>query len=77
MTVPLPLPIRHDDLECYTVTVTRVAEGDTLLSTYDADSDGQIDLTEVSAAIDAFFDGDIDLATVSARHRPLFRIKYH
>ena len=57
----------YSEMETYTVTVTRAAGGeDTLLSTYDTDGDGQIDLTEVSAAIDAFFDDQIDLATVSA-----------
>ena len=56
----------YSEMETYTVTVTRAAGEGTLLSTYDTDGDGQIDLTEVSAAIDEFFDDQIDLATVSA-----------
>ena len=50
----------------YTVMVTRAppVEG-TLLDRYDADDSGDIDLTEVSAAIDDYFNGDLTLAQVS------------
>ena len=50
----------------YTVTVTVAppVEGD-LLDRYDADDSGDIDLTEVSAAIDDYFNGDLTLAQVS------------
>ena len=37
----------------------------TLLDRYDADDSGDIDLTEVSAAIDDYFNGDLTLAQVS------------
>ena len=56
----------HGDIECYTITVTRAEEGATLLSMYDADGDGDIDLSEVSAAIDDYFNDDLTLAEVSA-----------
>ena len=49
----------------YTVTVT-VLMGDTLLDRYDANDDDDIDLTEVSAAIDDYFDGQLTLVEVSA-----------
>ena len=55
--------------QTYTVTVT-VGEappvGVDLLGTYDADGDGNIDLTEVSAAIDDYFKGELTLEEVSA-----------
>ena len=57
---------RSGDIECYTVTVTRAEEAGTLLSMYDADGDGQIDISEVSTAIDDFFDGQLGLDEVSA-----------
>ena len=41
-------------METYTVTVTRAEEDTTLLSMYDADSDGQIDKTEALAAINDY-----------------------
>ena len=56
----------YSEMETYTVTVTRAAGEGTLLSTYDTDGDGQIDLTEVSAAIDDYFNDDLTLAEVSA-----------
>ena len=51
----------------YTVTVTVAppVEGD-LLDRYDADDSGDIDLTEVSAAIDDYFNDDLTLDEVSA-----------
>ena len=51
--------------QTYTVTVTVIGAG-TLLDRYDADDSGDIDLTEVSAAIDDYFEGQIDLDAVSA-----------
>ena len=56
--------------QTYTVRVTVLDEmvapvGD-LLERYDADDSGDIDLDEVSAAIDDFFDGQISLDDVSA-----------
>ena len=54
----------------YTVTVTvldeMVTPSGTLLDRYDADDSGDIDLTEVSAAIDDYFDGQLTLDEVSA-----------
>ena len=50
--------------ETYTVTVTVGMA--TLLDRYDADDSGDIDLTEVSAAIDDYFNGDLTLTEVSA-----------
>ena len=47
------------------VTVAPPVEGD-LLDRYDADDSGDIDLTEVSAAIDDYFNGDLTLTEVSA-----------
>ena len=48
--------------ETYTVTVTvldeMVTPSGTLLERYDADESGDIDLSEVSAAIDDYFDSD-------------------
>ena len=52
-----------------TVTVTNVDDTiveQTLLERYDADGDDDIDLTEVSTAIDDFFSGGLTLAEVSA-----------
>ena len=48
----------------YTVTVTIAMP--TLLDRYDADDSGDIDLSEVSAAIDDYFNDDLTLAEVSA-----------
>ena len=53
-------------METYTVTVTRAEEGTTLLSMYDADDDGEIGVSEVSAAIDDFLDGLLGVDEVSA-----------
>ena len=54
----------------YTVTVTvldeMVTPSGTLLDRYDADESGDIDLTEVSAAIDDYFDRQLTLDEVSA-----------
>ena len=59
--------IAGDNTRVYTVTVTVAppVEGD-LLDRYDADDSGDIDLTEVSAAIDDYFDGQLTLDEVSA-----------
>ena len=54
------------NVECYTIEVTRAEEGGTLLSRYDNDNSGDIDLSEVSAAIDDYFSDDLTLAEVSA-----------
>ena len=56
-----------DNTRVYTVTVTVAppVEGD-LLDRYDADDSGDIDLTEVSAAIDDYFNDDLTLDEVSA-----------
>ena len=48
----------------YTVTVT--VEMPTLLDRYDADDSGDIDLSEVNAAIDDYFDDQISLSDVNA-----------
>ena len=48
----------------YTVTVTIAMP--TLLDRYDDDNSGDIDLTEVNAAIDDFFDGELTPAQVNA-----------
>ena len=55
-----------ESTQTYTVTVTVAppVEGD-LLGRYDADDSGDIDLDEVSAAIDDYFNGDLTLAQVS------------
>ena len=56
-----------NNVETYTIMVTRSAdEMPTLLSTYDADGDGEINIREVGTAIDDFFDGLLDLDEVSA-----------
>ena len=55
------------NVETYTIKVTRSAdEMSTLLSRYDADGDGEIGVSEVSAAIDDFLDGLLDVDEVSA-----------
>ena len=43
-----------DDIECYTVTVTRAEEAATLLSMYDADGDGRINKAEAITAINDY-----------------------
>ena len=43
-----------------------VTPSGTLLERYDADESGDIDLTEVSAAIDDYFDRQLTLDEVSA-----------
>ena len=55
------------NVETYTIKVTRSAdEMPTLLSTYDADGDGEINISEVGTAIDDFFADRISLDDVSA-----------
>ena len=56
----------YSEMETYTVTVTRSAEGTPLLDRYDADGDGEINISEVSTAIDHFFEGQLSLDEVSA-----------
>ena len=51
--------------EYYTVTVTHVEEAATLLSRYDADDSGGIDLSEVNKAIDDYFGDLITLTDVN------------
>ena len=59
------------DMDTHEVTVTvtnvddAIVERD-LLEMYDADTSGDIDLSEVSTAIDDFFSGGLTLAEVSA-----------
>ena len=64
-TISVTVTAEDETTQTYTVTVT-VMMGGTLLDRYDADDSGDIDLTEVSAAIDDYFEGQIDLDAVSA-----------
>ena len=49
-----------------TATSTPTPTTTTLLDRYDADEDGQIDLSEISTAVDDYFNGQLTLAEVSA-----------
>ena len=49
-----------------TATNTPTPTATTLLDRYDADEDGQIDLSEISTAVDDYFNGQLTLAEVSA-----------
>ena len=49
-----------------TATSTPTPTPTTLLDRYDADEDGQIDLSEISTAVDDYFNGQLTLAEVSA-----------
>ena len=76
--ISVTVTAEDETTEIYTVTVTvldMVTPEGTLLDRYDADDSGDIDLSEVSAAIDDYFNDDLTLDEVERRHRPLFRIE--
>ena len=55
------------DTVVVTITVTDVVEeGPSLLETYDADDNGQIDKSEIREAIIHYIEGDIDRAQLRA-----------
>ena len=62
--ISVTVTAEDETTQTYTVMVTVMGAG-TLLDRYDADDSGDIDLTEVSAAIDDYFNGDLTLAQVS------------
>ena len=68
-TISVTVMAEDGTSETYTVTVTvldMVTPEGTLLDRYDADDSGDIDLSEVSAAIDDYFNDDLTLDEVSA-----------
>ena len=64
--VPPPPPPPPTLTPTPTATSTPTPTPTTLLDRYDADEDGQIDLSEISTAVDDYFNGQLTLAEVSA-----------
>ena len=61
----LPLPMLIDDIECYTVMVTRTeAAADPLLAEYDVDNSGNIEIEEVVQAVQDYAAGEISIEDV-------------
>ena len=63
---PPPLPPTPTFTPTPTAISTPTPTTTTLLDRYDADEDGQIDLSEISTAVDDYFNGQLTLAEVSA-----------